>query len=111
MFSAGIQDKPQEKIMSNTDKDKEFYAMADAFIALANQQAKNTDPGRVSAAFLYAAARFNIFLGATGANSADDFAAKKENLLSYFMAEYQKMLEEHFADYRENFDRYLGKKK
>ena len=97
--------------MSNTDKDKEFYAMADAYIALANKQSENTDPGKVSAAFLYAAARFNTFLVAAGSNSADEFAAKKENLISYFMAEYKKMLEEHFADYKANFASYLGKKK
>jgi len=97
--------------MSNTDKDKEFYALADAYIALANSQSKNADPGKVSATFLYAAARFNIFLVATGANSANEFAAKKENIFDYFMAEYKKMLEEHFADYHENFDKYLGKKK
>lgn len=96
---------------NNTDKDKEFYAMADAFIALANNQGKNVDPGKVSATFLYAAARFNIFLVAAGAASADAFAAKKEDIFAYFMGEYQKMLEEHFADYHENFDKYLGKKK
>jgi O-acetyl-ADP-ribose deacetylase (regulator of RNase III) len=97
--------------MSNTDKDKEFYAMADAYIALANKQSENTDPGKVSATFLYAAARFNIFLVATGAASADAFAAKKEDIVAYFMAEYKKMLEEHFADYKANFESYLGKKK
>lgn len=64
--------------MSNTEKDKEFYEMADAYIALANKQSKNTEQGKVSATFLYAAARFNIFLVATGATSADDFAAKKK---------------------------------
>ncbi|MEW6289664.1 MAG: DUF3144 domain-containing protein [Thermodesulfobacteriota bacterium] len=97
--------------MSNTDKDKEFYEMADAYIALANKQSKNAEQGKVSATFLYAAARFNIFLVATGATSADEFAAKKENIFEYFTTEYKKMLEEHFADYQANFDRYLGKKK
>jgi len=97
--------------MSNTEKDKEFYEMADAYIALANKQSKNTEQGKVSATFLYAAARFNIFLVATGATSADDFAAKKENIFEYFTTEYKKMLEEHFVDYQANFEKYLGKKK
>ncbi|MCK9294645.1 MAG: DUF3144 domain-containing protein [Desulfobulbaceae bacterium] len=96
--------------MSNTDKDKEFYEMADAYIALANKQGKNINQGKVSATFLYAAARFNIFLVASGAASADDFAAKKEDVFDYFMAEYKKMLEEHFADYHDNFEKYMGKK-
>ncbi len=97
--------------MSNTDKDKEFYEMADAFIALANKQSKNTDPGKVSATFLYAAARFNTFIFASGSDSANDFASNKENSFDYFMAEYKKMLEEHFADYKENFDKYIVNKK
>jgi hypothetical protein len=97
--------------MSNTDKDKEFYEMADAFIALANKQSKNINQGKVSATFLYAAARFNIFLVASGADSANEFASKKENVFDYFMTEYKKMLEEHFADYKENFEKYIGKKK
>jgi hypothetical protein len=97
--------------MSNTEKDKEFYEMADAYIALANKQGKEVNQGKVSATFLYAAARFNIFLVASGAESAEDFAAKKETVFDYFTTEYKKMLEEHFADYQANFDSYLGKKK
>jgi hypothetical protein len=96
--------------MSNTDKDKEFYEMADAYIALANKQSKNVNQGKVSATFLYAAARFNTFLVASGSNSANEFASKKENIFDYYMTEYKKMLEEHFADYQNNFEKYLGKK-
>lgn len=97
--------------MSDTHKDKEFYEMADAYIALANNQSKNVNQGKVSATFLYAAARFNIFLIASGAHSANDLASKKEKVFDYFMTEYKKMLEEHFADYQNNFEKYLGKKK
>jgi len=95
--------------MSNTAKDKEFYKMADAFIAVANQQSKTTNPGKVSATFLYAAARFNTFIIAAGSESANDLAASKENSIDYFMAEYRKMLEEHFADYTNNFGTYTGR--
>ena len=93
--------------MSNTDKDKEFYEMADAFIGLANKQSKNAEPGKVSAAFLYAAARFNTYIAASGSGSANEYASGKEKSFEYFLAEYKKMLEEHFADYYENFDKYL----
>jgi hypothetical protein len=71
--------------MSNTDKDKEFYEMADAYIALANKQSKNVNQGKVSATFLYAAARFNTFLVASGSNSANEFASKKENIFDYYI--------------------------
>ena len=56
--------------MDNTHKDKKFYEMADAFIALANEQSGKADQGTVSATFLYAAARFNTFIVASGAGSS-----------------------------------------
>jgi len=86
------------KIMSNTDKDKEFYELADAFIALANQQCKGAIPGKVSAVFLYAAARFNTYIVASGSESADAFSANKDSSHEYFISEYKKMLEEHHLD-------------
>ena len=91
----------------NTSKDKEFYEMADAYISLANQQGKKVEMGKVSATILYAAARFNIFLAASGADSADELASRKKEIIDYFMTEYEKMLEEHFADYQNNFDKYI----
>jgi hypothetical protein len=97
--------------MSNSDEDKKFREMADAFIAVANKQSKNRNPGKVSASFLYAAARFNTFLVAAGSDSANEFASKKENSLDYFMAKYKNMLEEHFENYKENFEKYIGNKK
>ena len=96
--------------MSNTEKDKQFYEMADEFIAVANRQSENVDRGKVSAAFLYAAARFNTYISASGSSTAGDYASRKENSIDYFMSEYKKMLEEHFTDYYENFDKYLGNK-
>jgi hypothetical protein len=93
--------------MNETEKDKEFIDMADAFIALANKYGKQTDKGKVSAAFLYAAARFNTFLVASGATSAVEFASYEKNAMEYFQDEYKKMLVEHFADYQQNFDVFI----
>jgi hypothetical protein len=93
--------------MSDTDKDKEFYEMADAHISIANEQAKSITPGKVSATILYSAARFNTFLVASNSDSADELASRKEEACKYLMGEYQKMLDEHFADYTENFNKYL----
>ena len=91
----------------STDKDKEFFKRADAYISLANKQGQKIEKGRVSASFLYAAARFNIFLAASGSNTAEEFASHKSDVIGYYMAEYEKMLEEHFADYQNNFDKYM----
>ncbi len=84
--------------------------MADAYVALANEQSKSTNPGKVSAAFLYAAARFNTYITASESSSAEDYASRKENSLNYFMSEYKKMLVEHSTDYYENFHEYLENK-
>jgi len=93
--------------MSDTDKDKEFYEMADAHISVANKQATSINPGKVSATILYSAARFNTFLVASNSDSADELASRKEEACKYLMAEYQKMLDEHFTDYTDNFEKYL----
>lgn len=97
--------------MSDTEKDPEFYAMADAFIAKANDYGGKTDPGKISATFLYAAARFNTFLVAWSSESSEQFTSRKAEAIKYFMAEYEKMLEEHFTDYGERFDTYIVPKK
>lgn len=95
--------------MSNIDNDKKFREMADAFIAEANKLSKNENLGMVSASFLYAAARFNIFLVAASSGSANEFESKKENSLNALMAEFKKMLEDHFENYKENFEKNLGR--
>jgi hypothetical protein len=94
----------------NTDEDKKFREIADTFIAEANKQSKKENAGMVSASFLYAAARFNIFILAAGSSSADEFASKKEDSINMFTAEYRKMLEDHFENYKENFEAHMGKK-
>lgn len=92
---------------NDTAKDKEFYEMADAHIAVANKHGKDIDLGKSSATILYSAARFNTFLVASNSGSAEELSSRKEEACKYFMAEYQKMLDEHFADYTDNFDKYL----
>lgn len=93
--------------MSDTKKDKEFLDMADAFIALANKQGETIDKGKVSAAFLYAAARFNTFIVAGGAADVEEFEGYKFNATQYFIGEYEKMLEEHMEDYTVNFGDFI----
>lgn len=83
--------------------------MADSFIALANQHAKEAGHGKTSATFLYAAARFNIFLAASESQSRGDFSNRKDELFDYFISEYRKMLEEHYTDYEQQYDSYIQK--
>ncbi|VAX01157.1 hypothetical protein MNBD_GAMMA22-2567 [hydrothermal vent metagenome] len=92
---------------NSTHKDDEFFSMADSYIALANKQSKDAIQGKVSATFLYAAARFNTFLVAANASSKKEFEKGRESSIEYFVLEYKKMLEEHFTDYVSNFDTYI----
>jgi hypothetical protein len=94
--------------MSNTDKDQQFYDLANAFIELANQQAKDVDKGKISAAFLYAAARFNTFIVASSAENVEQFISFKDNAFDYMVGEYKKMLEEHFRDYTDHFKDFIN---
>ncbi len=93
--------------MSDTEKDQEFYDLANSFIELANKRTPEVDKGKVSAAFLYAAARFNTFVVASSAANVEQFMSYKENAFDYMVGEYKKMLEEHFKDYRDHFKDYI----
>ena len=96
--------------MSDTEKDQEFYDMANGFIAMANKYAEGIDKGKVSAAFLYAAARFNTFIVASSAANVEEFLSFEPKAFEYMMGEYKKMLAEHFNDYGHHFKDYINPK-
>ncbi|MEM6972216.1 MAG: DUF3144 domain-containing protein [Pseudomonadota bacterium] len=71
-----------------------FFALADQFLAIANEAAGRSGPGRVSAAMMFACARFNAFTAQTqglGGGTVDEGAVK------YFRDEYEKMLRENLG--------------
>jgi hypothetical protein len=87
--------------------DKEFFERADAYITLANEQAANVNRGKVSASMMFATARFNAWVSASGTESSDELASVKEEALTYFVNEYRQMLEENLEEYIEHFDDYM----
>lgn len=88
--------------------DDEFYNRADAHIDLSNEQiSEETGPGKVSASFMYAVARFNAWVSACGFNNPKEMKKAKSETIEYFVNEYRKMLEENLDDYISNFDTYL----
>ena len=93
--------------MNKTHKDKQFLDMADSFIALANELCDEADKGKVSAIFLYAAARFNTYIVASSASNGTEFESVQKNASKYFMDEYKKMLDEHMMDYTVNFNDFI----
>ncbi|WFC41354.1 DUF3144 domain-containing protein [Pseudoxanthomonas sp. SE1] len=92
-----------------TEKDDHFYDRADAHIHLANDQTKDTGRGKVSASFLYGAARFNVHVAACNCESKHQMINERDSIRDYYVAEYTKMLEEHLDDYVEHYDRYMRK--
>lgn len=89
--------------------DAAFWERADAVIRLANEQGTKVPNSSVSASLLYAAARFNAFIVASGATGPDGMRADKEEAIRYFTEEYRKMLSQNLDDYTENFDVYMQK--
>jgi hypothetical protein len=87
--------------------DKEFFQRADAYITLANEQAANVNRGKVSASMMFATARFNAWVSASGTDSSDELASVREEALAYFVNEYRQMLEENLDEYIEHFDDYM----
>ena len=91
-----------------TDVDKEFFDRADAHIGLSNDQLKTVDSrGKVSASMMYATARFNAWISASGFGSGEEMAAARDETISYFVDQYRLMLEENLDDYIEHFARYI----
>ena len=88
--------------MSDIPRDKEFYEMADAHIALANTRMGKVKPAKVSATMLFAAARFNAFVISASAENKAQMLLDKESAIAYFMQEYEKNL-------RENIDEHLAR--
>jgi hypothetical protein len=88
--------------------DDKFYTRADAHIELANEQAQQIGKGKVSASFLYSAARFNAYISAINSGSLECMQSEKENIVDFYMKEYKEMLIENLDDYIENYQSYMA---
>lgn len=90
--------------MQSNQPDEKFWEIADSFVNLANQHLDHIGQGKVSAAMLYAAARFNSFVVASAAGSVEELKRDQEEALEYFTEQYRKMLRENLADHIEHFE-------
>lgn len=72
--------------------DPAFFTCVNAFLELANQQAREQGLKRISMATLYATARFNVhgYLG-----NVTDAADSRKDFLDYMTTMYRRMLNEH----------------
>ena len=88
--------------MSDAQRDKQFWELADSFIQLANTHLNEVKPSKVSASALFAASRFNAFVITASATSKEQLIAEKEAAIAYFLEQYETML-------RENLDEHLAR--
>ncbi|MDQ8995097.1 DUF3144 domain-containing protein [Acinetobacter soli] len=93
-----------------------FFERADEFIKLANEfcrpkKGEKPDPaelrGQVSAAMLFATARFNTWVAANNFKDGEEMRQAKEQITTYLMQQFQMMLEDNFDEYCEQFENYL----
>ena len=94
-----------------TETDEHFYERANAHIRLANEHTDATGRGKVSASFLYGAARFNVYVASCNCDSQSQMIEERDNIRDYYVAEYTKMLEEHLDDYIGNYETYMPESK
>ncbi len=93
-----------------------FFEHTDQFIQLANTlcrpvKGEQAQPeqrrGQVSAAMLFATARFNTWVAANGFANAEEMREAKAQVMSYVLQQFQMMLEDNFDEYCEQFENYL----
>lgn len=90
--------------MSDEDIDKEFRAMVDSFIRIANEHGEKTARENVSMALLYAAARYNSFIVSTHSPTLEEYESSRQKAFEFFEDQYRKMLNENLDDYRKVYD-------
>ncbi|KZZ62545.1 hypothetical protein A3762_12425 [Oleiphilus sp. HI0125] len=88
------------------DVSPEFWERADKIIAVANEQAKEFDIGKVSSSTLYAAARYCAFNVASSADDVEEMQQDKEEAIRYFVGQFQKMLTENLDEYIASYEKY-----
>ena len=93
--------------MTQNKIEQSFFDRADEIINVANAHLSNETRGKVSASTLYAAARFNAWISATGFENGQDMSEAKSETISYFVEQYRKMLTENLDDYIAEFDNYM----
>ena len=91
--------------MSDVQRDKQFWDMADSFIQLANTHLDEVKPSRVSASALFATARFNAFVISAATESKEQLIAEKEAAVAYFLGQYETMLRENLDEHLARYDR------
>lgn len=107
-FKKDVYNSFNQETIDMADVDEGFFNRADEHIHLSNNQMLTVSMGKVSASMLYSVARFNAYVSASEWKKVQEMKDARQATIEFFVAEYQKMLEENVDDYIKHFDRYKG---
>ena len=93
-------DRANEKVMTDAELDAHLRELVDYFIDQANDLAKHSNPENISLALLHAASRYNAFVVSSHAADLIDYARDLGKAKSYFLTQYEEMLDENLEDYK-----------
>lgn len=93
-----------DKTLTDEEIDRQFRAVADAFIDLANEQAEKTHAENVGMAMLYAVSRFNAYVVTMHADNLEKYENDLPDAKKYFLEQYADMLDENLEDYKKSFE-------
>lgn len=97
----------KKKTANPSDNDQQFWDLAEQFIEMANQSLENADPGKISAAMLYAAARFNAFVVASSSLDRKEFIEDADDSMDYLSKQFRHMLGDNLRDFKDNYKVYI----
>jgi hypothetical protein len=95
-----------EAEISEEELDEIFRQMADQFIDQANELAKGNGNENVGLAMLYAASRFNAFVVSQHSATLEDYEKDLTPAREFFLAQYERMLDENLEDYKQVYSKY-----
>jgi hypothetical protein len=86
--------------MTDEELDEHFRQLVDSFIDQANNLVKGSNAQNVGLALLHAASRFNAFVVSTQAPTLAEYNRDLYRAREFFKAQYEEMLDQNLADYK-----------
>ncbi len=97
----------KKKSANPADNDQQFWDLTEQFIELANQSLESAEAGKIAAAMLFAATRFNAFVVASSSIDRAEFAADMDESMEYLSKQFRHMLGDNLRDFRDNYKVYI----
>lgn len=97
----------KKKAANPNDNDQAFWDLTEHFIEQANSALETTDAGKIGAALLYAAARFNAFVVASASVDRKEYIADMDEAMEYLSKQFRHMLGDNLRDFKDNYKVYI----